>query len=35
MNKLIPDDALVTDLQEIAYALNDHICAIGERLSLQ
>ena len=33
INKLIFDEQSVTDPQEIADALNDHFCTIGERLS--
>ena len=33
INKLIFDEQSVTDPQEIADSLNDHFCAIGERLS--
>ena len=33
INKLILDEQSVTDPQEIADALNDHFCTIGERLS--
>ena len=33
INKLIFDEQSVTDPQEIANALNDHFCTIGERLS--
>ena len=32
INKLIFDEQSVTDPQEIAEALNDHFCTIGERL---